>query len=105
MSPDIGKFLKIRNEINWRLARLISSSDLDTEDLQLFCQQVTDYLLSGAYILAMPSIPFAEDFCRKYAKGEVDDQPFVQDLSKLTIILAERWNLEDQCIKKELATA
>lgn len=100
MSPEIGKFLMLRNEINWRLAQLINIKDIESDDLQLFCQQLTDYLLTSAYTLGLNSNAFAEDFCKRYAGGEVADQTFVQDLSKLTIILAERWNREDQQIKQ-----
>ena len=103
MSPEIGKFLQIRNEINWRLARLVNIRDIDQDDLQLFCQQLTDYLLSGAYNLGLNSNDFAEDFCRKYAEGIANDQLFVKDLSKLMIVLSERWNQEDRHLKQELA--
>jgi len=102
MSPEIAKFLQTRNEINWRLAQLINEREVDQDDLSSFCQELTDYLLSGVYSLGIPSSTLAEDFCKKYAKEIGNREAYVQDLSKLTIVLSERWNLEDKHIKKEL---
>lgn len=102
MSPEIGKFLKIRNEINWRLAQLINVDEIEANGLEFFCQQLTDYLLLGAYTLGLPSDPFAEEFCKKYAHGLSNHKAFTQDLSKLMIILSERWNQEDRHIKQKL---
>ncbi len=104
MTPEIGKFLNTRNEINWRLAQLINIQDIELEDLQVFCQQLTDYLFASVYTLGLQSDPFAEEFGRKYATGISQDQSFINDLSKLMIVLAERWNIEDKQIKETIGT-
>lgn len=103
MTPEIGKFLNTRNEINWRLAQLINIKDIEPEDLQVFCQQLTDYLFASVYTLGLNSDEFAEEFARKYATGISQDQTFINDLSKLMIVLAERWNIEDKQIKESVS--